>query len=74
MLTDTERKNLTDLQERCDRNELVELDAPSQILYWVDMSERGYAIMRRHARVGLELVKGDYVKISEAGRFALRHY
>lgn len=68
-LTDSERRILKNLADRKDA--AVELETARQIAYWREMEARGYATLADRARCGLEVIRGTFVSITEAGRAAL---
>ena len=69
MLTALDHSNLLSLANRKDT--AVELANKQQIDYWSGMEQRGYARISKTARSGFEIVQGNFVSITEAGRLAL---
>lgn len=69
MLTAFDRANLIELANR--KDSAVELANSQQIKYWSGMEQRGYARIAKTARSGFEIVQGNFVSITEAGRLAI---
>ena len=70
-LTDQEYRNLQELERRTRGGQVVELENARQVAYWKALADRGYASLSDSAVCMVERVKGDFVRLTEAGREAV---
>lgn len=68
-LAEIERRVLVKLASR--RDLPVQLETDKQVEFWRGMEQRGYVRILPVARFGFEMVPGDYLTITEAGRAAI---